>query len=179
VPQRILCLIRTRKSDLKRRWSELLRAQPVRTAMAEPAILSYLMDDTLERFLAQLARRSSVRARRTQGLDELCRCGLNPLITYFRMGEISALELLPEAGEELETLRTILGEQWRALARREVEVLCGACVRTCASVERVSGTDASMASRSGSETGRFVSNASERCGQWAIFEQPDRVQPAR
>jgi hypothetical protein len=145
VPQRILCLIDARKSDLKRRWAERLRTQPVRSAMAEPAILGYLMDETLERFSAHLARRASVRARRAQGLDDLCRCGLNPLLTYFRMGEISALELLPEAGEERETLRTILGEQWRALARREVEALCGACVRSCAPAERACGTDASMA----------------------------------
>ncbi len=105
-------------------------------AMAEPAILSYLMDETLEQLAAQLTQRAPVRSGRVQALDELCRCGLNPLIAYFGMGELSLLDLLAEEAGEGKPLRVLVSDQWGRLAQREIDALCGACVRPCASSVR-------------------------------------------
>jgi hypothetical protein len=133
VRQRILCLLSSRKSDLKRKWAERLRAQPVSTAMAEPAILSYLMDETLEQLAAQLSRRAIPKTVRERRFDNRCRCGLNPLLAYFGTGEVSVVEVLAEEATVEEPLQTFVRAQWQLLAQREIDALCSACVRTCAS----------------------------------------------
>jgi hypothetical protein len=149
VRQRILCLLSTRKADLKRKWEARLRTQPVRTVMAEPAILSHLMEETLGQLASQLMRQAPRRSRRAGGLNALCRCGLNPLTAYFVTGELCVAELLAEASPPEESWRLFLGEQWSLLAWRGIGALCGECVWPCAAPQAEAGGRASSLSSVG------------------------------
>jgi hypothetical protein len=133
VRQRILCLLSSRRPDLKHKWEERLRAQPIRTAMAEPAILGYLMDETLDQLAAQLNRQPPAKSKRIRDFENRCRCGLNPLLAYFGTGEEILLESLVQEAPVEEPLRGFFLGQWRLLAQREIDALCGSCLRTCAS----------------------------------------------
>jgi hypothetical protein len=133
VRQRILCLLSDRRPDLKFKWAERLRARPVLTAMAEPAILGHLMDETMDRLVAQLTRQPPGKSTRVRSFEDRCRCGLNPLLAYFGAGEETFLDLLAEEAVIEAPLRTFFLGQWRLLAQREVDALCGCCLRTCAS----------------------------------------------
>lgn len=134
VRQRILCLLENRKTDLKNEWAQRLRVEPVRTPLADPAILGYLMDETIAQLTALLTRRPP-RAKREGGgvFEDRCRCGLNPLLVYFATGEAALSAILETEAPLDEPLRMFVSGQWRVLAQRELDALCGACVRTCPS----------------------------------------------
>jgi hypothetical protein len=133
VRQRILCLLNSQRPDLKLRWGERLRARPIRTAMAEPAILGHLMDETMDQLVAQLTRQRPGKSTRVRKFEDRCSCGLNPLLAYFSAGEETFLEFLAAEASIEAPLRTFFLGQWRLLAQREVDALCGSCLRTCAS----------------------------------------------
>jgi hypothetical protein len=118
----------------KTEWLRRLQTEPAVSTMAEPAILAYLMDDTLGKFSERIGRMTTRPARLAAWSDfaRHCRCGLNPLLAYFSTGETALKELT--AGDALlaEDTRAWLHRQWAALARQEIDALCSACRRTCA-----------------------------------------------
>lgn len=130
--QRILNLLTHRRSDLKREWKTRLRAAPIRSALGDPAILSYLMDETLEEF-SNLLRRRKVRRIRIdpRAFEKRCSCGLNPLLAYYVTGAQALALLLDEEYPTDEVLRAFISGQWHLFAQRELDALCGACIRKC------------------------------------------------
>ena len=129
-------MVQTHASRWKSEWERRLRAEPVLNAMAEPSILFFLMDRTLEDFQAVLDKRSAGgRARvahpcgSAPPLRDACRCGLNPLLAYFATGRDALEAVLKEDAALPEERREVLSARWSLLARREIELLCGACRR--------------------------------------------------
>ena len=113
---------------LKRRWEELLRAEPVSSPLANPDTLIYLMDQTLDQLLSLLRTRSLsawMRHHKAQSLvaQAGCACGLNPLLAYFSTGSRALLEVAIELGPELNEVLLF----FHGLAQREMDALCGAC----------------------------------------------------
>ena len=130
-------MVQTHASRWKSEWERRLRAEPVLNAMAEPSILFFLMDRTREDFQALLDKRSGrTRAVHPCGsappLRDACRCGLNPLLAYFATGRDALEAVLKEDSALPEARRVVLIARWSVLARREIELLCGACRRPVA-----------------------------------------------
>jgi hypothetical protein len=129
--QRILCILIDRRSSLKQEWVRRLRVEPVRSALGEPAVLVHMMEETLRQLEGLLTRNHVSRRRAAADFESRCRCGLNPLLAYFSTGEASLLTLLEEEGPIEGPLRSLVSSSWRLLAQREIDAVCGICVRTC------------------------------------------------
>lgn len=131
--QRILCILgdRDRRTHLKQVWERRLRLEPVRSTLGEPAVLVYMMDETLRQLEGLLTRRHVSRAEKAGDFESRCRCRLNPLLAYFSTGEAALLALLEDGGGVEEPLRTQVSGWWRLLAQREIDAVCGVCVRSC------------------------------------------------
>ncbi len=119
-------LLRAHRLRLKADWSRRLGARPPRSPLALPEILQHRMNDTLDQLDDLLRTRPTLMMRKVRE-PEPCRCDLNPLLDYFATGgEALAAGLNGElsAAEE-----TILDRAWHYLAAREIQALCGACLR--------------------------------------------------
>ncbi len=130
--QRILCLLTDRRTDLKSEWATRLRTEPVRSALGHPDILTYMMDETLDQLTDLLLRRQAVRVRHPGDFESRCRCHFNPLLAYFTTGLDALLTILAQESALDEPARAVAGAWWGLLAQREVDAVCGACVRPCA-----------------------------------------------
>ncbi len=129
--QRILCILSDRHAHLKKEWERRLRLEPVRSAMGEPAVLVYMMDETLRQLSGLITRQHAGRKALPGDFESRCGCRLNPLLAYFSTGEASLLTLLEEAGVMDEAVRALASGWWRVLAQGEIDAVCGLCVRTC------------------------------------------------
>jgi hypothetical protein len=129
--QRILCILSDRRTHLKQAWERRLRLEPVRSALGEPAVLVYMMDETLRQLEGLLTRRHVGRAEKAGDFESRCRCRLNPLLAYFSTGESALLALLEGDGVVEAPLRSQVSGWWRLLAQREIDAVCGVCVRSC------------------------------------------------
>ncbi|WP_138223378.1 hypothetical protein [Nibricoccus aquaticus] len=129
--QRILCILDERRAHLKREWARRLRLEPVRSALGEPAVLVYMMDETLRQLSGLIARQHAARRAAPGDFESRCGCRLNPLLAYFSTGEASLLMLLEEAEMMDEPVRALVSGWWRVLAQGEIDAVCGLCVRTC------------------------------------------------
>jgi hypothetical protein len=136
------------RPSLRKRWEVLLRAEPVRSPLAAPESLVFLMDWTLNALFnalrsANARRRSKIRA----GTDEIdvlacaCECGLNPLLAYFMTAEKTLVEALfladsplpPMTAGERQACVTEIQLALHAIGRREIETFCALCQkRPCA-----------------------------------------------
>ncbi len=129
--QRILCILSDRHAHLKKAWERRLRLEPVRSALGEPAVLVYMMDETLRQLSGLITRQHAVRRPMSGDFESRCGCRLNPLLAYFSTGEASLLTLLGEAGVMDDAVRALVSGWWRLLAQGEIDAVCGLCVRTC------------------------------------------------
>ena len=130
--QRILCILQDRRAHLKNEWERRLRLEPVRSALGEPTVLVYMMDETLRQLSGLITRQPATRRQPMSGdFESRCGCRLNPLLAYFSTGEASLIALLEEAGVMDEAARTLVSGWWRLLAQGEIDAVCGMCVRTC------------------------------------------------
>ncbi len=129
--QRILCILDHRRPHLKQEWERRLRLEPVRSALGEPTVLVYMMDETLRQLSGLITRQHAVRKAMSGDFESRCGCRLNPLLAYFSTGEASLLTLLEEAGVMDDAVRALVSGWWRLLAQNEIDAVCGLCVRTC------------------------------------------------
>jgi hypothetical protein len=135
----LLGALRARQPDIRARWAELLRIEPVSTPLAHPEALAHLIDWTLEEIFHGLAdggpRRRLAPKETGAPNRSLCPCGRNPLLAYFDAADQALREALiltqaaspplePIARDaSLEELNIVL----HFVARREIEAFCGVC----------------------------------------------------
>lgn len=135
----LLGALRGRQPEIRARWAELLRVEPVNTPLAHPDALAHLIDWTLNEIFRALAtggpRRRASHPEAGPANRLLCVCGRNPLLTYFdaagqvlREALILAQAISPmldpiERDASLEELNLVLTR----IARREIESFCGVC----------------------------------------------------
>jgi len=141
---RFIAVLRDRQFHLKSEWALRLCREPVSSALAEPAIMAHLMDETLEQFYSLLRRNPDPRWLRTHppslpAATAECRCGLNPLLAYFATGQTAVDATLDAAEMTDERERGRLTLRWHFLAQREIQMLCATCVRTCAVADKPRG----------------------------------------
>jgi hypothetical protein len=130
--------LRARHMEIRDRWAELLRVEPVNTPLAHPEALAHLIDWTMSEIFRNLT--SGLRSRSSEHYTgapnrALCLCGRNPLLAYFdaagqalREALILAQSMSPlldpiERDASLEELNLVL----QNVARHEIEAFCGVC----------------------------------------------------
>ena len=134
----LLGALRARQMEIRDRWAELLRVEPVNTPLAYPEALAHLIEWTMAEIFRDLTS-----GRRSHSPDHhagapnrgLCACGRNPLLAYFdaadqawREALILAQSTSPlldpiERDASLEELNLVLHD----VARHEIEAFCGVC----------------------------------------------------
>lgn len=132
----LLSALRARHLEIRSRWAELLRVEPVNTPLAHPEALAHLIDWTLEEIFHELATATARWHADSAGERRVeCPCGRNPLLAYFSSaGQVlqEALILLQasmptldplERDAALSELKLVL----RSVANREIEAFCGVC----------------------------------------------------
>jgi len=136
----LLRALLSHRPTLRQRWEILLRAERATSPLANPDSLVFLMDWTLDRLFEELRnapsrRRRSLRQASATPETPPCRCGLNPLIAYFKTAEKAIADTychdVPDTNRltalereaALEELKLVLG----SVARREIESFCAVC----------------------------------------------------
>lgn len=126
------CALTKHRPHLLRRWEEGLRALPPSSGLAHPDTLVHLMPSTLDRIVLALA---SATHPREESPPAACRCGMNPLVTFFITAETAMIDTLfgaepawirltanqRESG--LDDLRSTL----RMIADDDIEAFCSLC----------------------------------------------------
>ena len=131
--------LRARENDIRTRWLDLLRVEPVLTPLGHPDTLAHLIQWTLDEIFHDLAtgglRRRSHQSHVGAPNRSLCICGRNPLLAYFDAAAQSLREALIliqasipcldpiERDASLEELNLALDH----VAHREIEAFCGVC----------------------------------------------------
>ena len=129
--KRTAARVRANIPAIKREWEALLRNEPALTALALPDALVFMMDDTLATLVGALQEKSLgtwVRSTMPPMAPRMwqCRCGLNPLVTYFATGELALRAALARPlGPKLDGVLRAL----HVLAQREIETLCEVCLK--------------------------------------------------
>ena len=118
---------------IKSRWAELLKTKPASpaatTPLVIPAMLVFMLDDTLARLERQLAATvTSDRLRRDLApygaMRAGCQCGLHLLLDYYLAGAQTLQELLPA---ECGLVRVEVIHGFNRMAHDEMATLCGVC----------------------------------------------------
>ncbi len=112
---------------IKSRWDALTRALPSGSPLAHPDVMTFMMDEILERVAAALRSASGPGATRPRPDQPRlrCGCGLNPLLPCFLTGEQALIEAAaPELGGRIEEVL----QSYRAVAHREIDGFCGVCI---------------------------------------------------
>ncbi len=120
------------------RWREQLRALPPSSALAAPELLAPMMAPAIARVRHEASLHIDDPAGEPEAED--CRCGLNPLVTFYLTGEASTFEVLwsqpdalaPLAPEAREATCRVLREAWRRVAAEEIPLFCSICQRGAA-----------------------------------------------
>ncbi len=134
--------LETHRPDLRGRWEALLRSEPASSGMAHPDSLIYLMDWTLDEWLAELRQSHfqrhqylSAKTGSTVMPRSHCPCRKNPLLAYFATAEQAIVEVMfvecteivrlseGERRSGLENLKNAL----RIVADREIQTFCAVC----------------------------------------------------
>lgn len=126
--------LQAQQSAIRGRWETLLRAEPARSALADPDILVRLFEVTLGDLFTRLQARPVPRPAPDGAIYSRiragCGCGRNPLVTYFLTGEQALLETLAAldgTGAAAGTAAAELHFVLRQIARQEVESFCSLC----------------------------------------------------
>jgi hypothetical protein len=134
----LLDALRARAPEIRARWAELLRVEPVNTPLAHPEALAHLIDWTIEDIFQGLAAVGPTRHGSQVLLPSSrpeCPCGRNPLLAYFHAAEQVMREALVLVQSEIPHLDPLerdaslleLNLVLRNVARREIETFCGVC----------------------------------------------------
>lgn len=127
----LLRALQAQRASIRIRWKTLLHTERITSPLADPDMLVYLFNQTLDEILAALP---SVKAGSLQP-PPACRCDCNPMRDYFTALEQALLEALilaqakqPKLSPESRTaavdeLRTTL----RRIAQREITVYDTLC----------------------------------------------------
>lgn len=118
------------------RWREQLRALPPSSALAAPELLNPLMAPALARVRHESAE-SGAATRPVAAEPDPCRCGLNPLVTFYLTGEFATFDVLwaqpdafaPLPPEKREELCRRLRDAWHRVGREEIALFCSLCKR--------------------------------------------------
>jgi hypothetical protein len=133
--ERCLRSLQARRVTLHLQWEERLRAAPFKSPLGHPDTLVHLMDRTLDQIFTELIHPTA--RRRQPGLpSDFCRCGHNPLVTYFSTAVLALQTTLGQCADEVPVTRDDVADVKRALtriARREIMTFCALCQRnnTC------------------------------------------------
>lgn len=138
--------LRARRPDLRARWAEMLRVEPVSTPLANPGALVHLIDWTLEEIFRDLAAAPAPAPAAeddTASGKPQCPCGRNPLLAYFaaaervlREGLILSQAALPRLDPTArDAALAELNHILRTIAQREIESFCAVCVHRHATTE--------------------------------------------
>jgi hypothetical protein len=122
----------THRLHLRRRWEEGLRALPPSSGLAHPDTLVHLMPSTLDRIALALA---SARHPKQASLPAACRCGMNPLVTFFITAETAMIDTLFGAepawirltAKQRESGLDCLRSTLRKIADDDIEAFCSLC----------------------------------------------------
>ena len=141
---RLATIVNERRPRWKREWVRRLRAESGLTETEKPTPTVRLMDETLAQFCSLLETRPDQRwlseHRPSFGrLRTSCRCGLNPLLTYFASGQLALEVALGDPPPVPADQCAALTVHWHFMAQREIESLCGSCCHVCAPALVVSG----------------------------------------
>jgi hypothetical protein len=129
----------SRRREIRQRWDSLLRLERIETPLANPDVLVYMIDSTLNRIFDELrGRKAFIGGEPSSSVALLradCPCGKNPFLGHFLAGEQAVLEalVLTQSGDAsldpahrsdavAELYFTI-----NAIARGEIETLCSLC----------------------------------------------------
>lgn len=128
----ILRHLRARRAQIRSSWDTLLQIEPVTTPLAEPQVLSYLFESTLDRIFDALKRP----ATELYPAAFHCPCGLSPFLSYFRTAEQVLLEALvlvhaenasessaDERAQDVTELRSVI----RSIGREEMALFGSIC----------------------------------------------------
>lgn len=128
----ILRHLRARRAQIRSSWAALLQIEPVTTPLAEPQVLSYLFESTLDRIFAALKRPAAAPCLAAFH----CPCGLSPFLFYFRTAEQALLEALvlvhagstsgssaDERAQDVTELRSVI----RSIGREEMALFGSIC----------------------------------------------------
>ncbi len=134
-----------RRALIKQRWRAVLEHAPTRTPLANPQLLAYLIDDTLDELLPGPTQGAAPpSSRHPDSLVELhdaakvflssCRCGLNPYIGFFLAGEAALVSVIREiepteqlTEHEILAAETKLLFALRVIGHRDVNAFCEVC----------------------------------------------------
>jgi hypothetical protein len=118
---------------IKTRWAVALRMapapSPAAVGLVTPAMLVFMLDDTLNRLSASL-QKPAAGERRRRGLGALgtmspgCRCGLNVLVKYYVAGAHALRATLPA---DLGAVRVEVLRHFNRIAHTEMIALCEPC----------------------------------------------------
>lgn len=129
--ERCLRALQVRRTNLHAQWEAHLRAAPVTSPLGHPDTLVHMMDRTLDLVFHELTHPSA--RRRQPGLPaDFCRCGHNPLVTYFSTAALAFQTTLAQCADEMPVSRDDAEEVKRTLtriARREIMTFCALCLR--------------------------------------------------
>lgn len=129
--ERCLRALQARRPTLHSQWAALLHAAPVTSPLGHPDTLVHMMDRTLDQIFNELNHPSA--RRRQPGLpSDFCRCGHNPLVTYFSTAALAFQTTLAQCADELPVSRDDADEVKRTLiriGRREIMTFCALCLR--------------------------------------------------
>lgn len=120
------------------RWREQLRALPPSSALAAPELLAPLMAPALTRVRQETTRVEPATAQAPEAVN--CRCGLNPLVTFYLTGECATFDVLWGQADAIAPLTHTVREDvcrrirnaWRRVAADEVALFCSVCRRGAA-----------------------------------------------
>ena len=129
------------RQNLRTIWEKQLRSEPIRSPMANPDSLIYLMEWTLNELFARLRDEANGPVvpegliSRDDSIAAICDCGGNPFLTYFGSARKAVLAW---AGSTHSPISDLSGDEKRrcvqellsaleVVARREIESFCSVC----------------------------------------------------
>ena len=118
--------LEAQRAALKREWEILLRTEPTLSPLGNPDTLVYMMDETIDRLLAELRLHVPTPDQRSQRspLQRRCLCGLNPLLNYYATGELAIHAVSTSLfGLAVEVPVAVFHQ----MAEREIDMLCSVC----------------------------------------------------
>ncbi len=114
---------------IKRVWADRLRREVPISAMGNPEVLVFLMDETLDQLQRGLKRPDRTWLRQSPRVaphGDRCQCSLSPLLNYYATGELALRDVAGAGlGGKLEDVLAV----FHALAQQEIQTLCSLCPR--------------------------------------------------